>query len=137
MNGSPTSANSVTSDQPEETTIYWLQPHGQRVGDQQSRGFSYREKKISCVTSWKAESKEAETRVLFALLPSVIGSIIQFIGRWGFHGSVSLNQIAATLIMTLMSITEKPNTQSFIKRNRLQGPLAGLAGTGNSQKHDS
>jgi hypothetical protein len=42
---------------PPETVMFWLQPGGQRVGDQLFDAFAYSEEKHECVTSWRVDAK--------------------------------------------------------------------------------
>lgn len=92
-----------------DTTMYWLQPGNQRVGDQQFNAFSHKKVEHTYITSWKTEQGRdqlslhyASLILVFALFFSVVGFILQFIGLRGLHGSVALYQIAATLLMSIV-----------------------------------
>ncbi|KAF4629167.1 hypothetical protein G7Y89_g8987 [Cudoniella acicularis] len=91
------------------TVMFWLQPGGQRVGDQLFNAFAYSEEKKEFMTSWKADlvSKigvrdTKSTLVLWvALISSTCGFICQFVGFRGLHGSIALYQLAITLCMAI------------------------------------
>ena len=102
----------------EKPRMFWLQPAGQRIGDQEFDGFAYSEAKSEYITSWKATRATAVTsrRVWLAIILSTLGWVIQFIGLRGVHGSVALYQLAVTLVMsvvrsTLRSHHTPPNNQ--------------------------
>jgi hypothetical protein len=40
--------------EPEKPEMFWLQPAGQRISDQEFDGFTYNEPKSEYITSWKA-----------------------------------------------------------------------------------
>ncbi|PSN73693.1 hypothetical protein BS50DRAFT_617000 [Corynespora cassiicola Philippines] len=92
-----------------ETTMYWLQPGDQRVGDQQFNAFSHNQAKHTYITSWKTDqgrdqldSNYINAILIVALFSSMVGFILQFTGLRGLHGSVALYQIAATLVMSII-----------------------------------
>ncbi|KAK3343578.1 hypothetical protein B0T25DRAFT_554648 [Lasiosphaeria hispida] len=93
-----------------DTVIYWLQPGGQLVGDQQFNAFSYNKVKHSYTTSFKADQSQHRRGLphgmnfvlLLALFASVVGFLLQFIGLRSLHGSVTLYQIAATLFVAMI-----------------------------------
>ncbi|RBR24354.1 uncharacterized protein FIESC28_02844 [Fusarium coffeatum] len=86
----------------ERPRIYWLQPAGQRNGDQVFDGFTYSEAKSEYITSWKATQATVvkSWRVWLAITLSILGWVIQFIGLRGVHSSVALYQLAITLFMS-------------------------------------
>ncbi|KAF3165410.1 hypothetical protein TWF788_000761 [Orbilia oligospora] len=88
-----------------KTTMFWLQPGNQSVGDQVFNSFAHWEKKDEYVTSWRVDGFNPFTTI-FAIVPAItfstLGFILQFIGLRGLHGSVALYQLAATLIMAFI-----------------------------------
>lgn len=92
----------------EKPRMFWLQPAGQRIGDQEFDGFAYNEAKSEYITSWKATQSTTVTsrrictswRVWLAIILSTLGWVVQFIGLRGVHGSVALYQLAVTLVMS-------------------------------------
>jgi ankyrin repeat protein len=99
----------------------WLQPGGQRVGDQEFDAFAYTDRPEQYTTSWKASSNaiDAFARPADKTVPSrsqaaggpmvfcavalcVVGFICQFVGLRDIHPSVSMAQLAATLIMSFV-----------------------------------
>ncbi|KAK0737454.1 hypothetical protein B0T21DRAFT_410905 [Apiosordaria backusii] len=92
---------------PYKTITFWLQPGGQRIGDQLFNTFSYCEKRPKYVTSWKADENSpryyASPFILWVTLVSTsLGFICQFIGFRGLHGSITLYQLALTLVMSII-----------------------------------
>src|SRR4051812_49301940 len=93
--------------------MFWLQPGGQRIGDQLFDAFAYAENRAAYITSWKAEASKAPAdgfklfnrdTIIFwtAILSASLGFISQFIGFRGLHGSVALYQLAITLFMAII-----------------------------------
>ncbi|KAJ4129833.1 hypothetical protein NW768_006803 [Fusarium equiseti] len=118
----------------EKPRMFWLQPAGQRIGDQEFDGFAYSEAKSEYITSWKATHATAVAsrrvctswRVWLAIILSILGWAIQFIGLRGVHGSVALYQLAVTLTMSavrsiLRSHHTPPNNQLLNESGRSDG----------------
>ncbi|KAK6532177.1 hypothetical protein TWF694_003337 [Orbilia ellipsospora] len=88
-----------------KTTIFWLQPGNQYVGDQVFDAFAYWEHKKTYVTSWKVD-KPPQLLSTLAIWPALgftsMGFVFQFVGLRGLHGSVALYQLVSTLIMALI-----------------------------------
>ncbi|KAK3296645.1 uncharacterized protein B0H64DRAFT_106109 [Chaetomium fimeti] len=99
----------------------WLQPGGQRVGDQEFDAFAYTDHLKEYMTSWKAtgnvvdafappadKTERSSTQlvggptVYGAVTMCVLGFIFQFIGLRDIHPSVSIAQLAATLLMSFV-----------------------------------
>ncbi|KAH6635904.1 hypothetical protein F5144DRAFT_472663, partial [Chaetomium tenue] len=93
-----------------DTTVYWLQPGGQLIGDQQFNAFSYSKVKHSYTTSFKADQSRhrhglpysMNLVLILALFASVAGFLLQFVGLRSLHGAVTLYQIAATLLAAMI-----------------------------------
>ncbi|KAH7148168.1 hypothetical protein EDB81DRAFT_457528 [Dactylonectria macrodidyma] len=95
------------------TVMFWIQPGGQRIGDQLFNAFAYSEKKKKFVTSWKEDvDMDSDKRhqlfkpkgIVFwtALISSTFGFVCQFIGFRGLHGSIALYQLGLTLLMAII-----------------------------------
>ncbi|KAH6651256.1 hypothetical protein F5144DRAFT_479889, partial [Chaetomium tenue] len=107
----------------QDTTMFWLQPGNQRIGDQLFNAFAYSEKKESFITSWKVDLELESERfgivrlskhtfqLWVAIGSSTCGFICQFLGLRGLHGSVALYQLGVTLCMAIV--------RSFLRSGRL------------------
>ncbi len=87
--------------------IFWLQCGDQRVGDQQFRSFAYSEEKKEYMTSFPQYEMQLGVYGLnrsvvlwLAIVLSLLGFACQFVGFRGLHGSVTLYQLACTLVMS-------------------------------------
>jgi hypothetical protein len=105
-----------------KTTMVWLQPGGQRVGDQLFNAFAYSEEKDEYVTSWRVDHKPGNDpdfvkhplMILWvAITSSILGFFCQFVGLRGLHGSIALYQLASTLCMTVI--------RALLRSRRLPG----------------
>ncbi|RGP73581.1 ankyrin repeat domain-containing 28 [Fusarium longipes] len=113
---------------PAKSDMFWLQPAGQRIGDQEFDGFAYYEPKSEYITSWKPSRAAAgsQWRVWAAIMLTMLGWAMQFIGLRGVHGSVSLYQLGVTLFMLIIrSILRSYHTPPS---NRLPRDAVGIAG---------
>jgi hypothetical protein len=116
-----------------KTTMFWLQPGGQRIGDQLFNAFAYSEQKKSFISSSKAESRNGlipyfnGSIVLWvALSSSLFGFACQFVGLRGLHGSVALYQLAITLCMTIVRALLRSRRLGAENNNlRKQGGIEG------------
>ena len=95
--------------------MFWLQPGGQRVGDQLFNPFSYSEVKSTYVTSFpnsagtETSAKFRLPRITspdaafaFAVTSCTLGFGCQFVGFRGVHASIALFQLAITLVMAII-----------------------------------
>jgi hypothetical protein len=97
---------------PPKTVMFWLQPGGQRVGDQLFNAFAHSEEKHEYVTSWRVDadpSRKDPDSIKHPLLilwvassSSLLGFVCQFVGLCGLHGSIALYQLASTLCMAVI-----------------------------------
>jgi hypothetical protein len=96
-------------DLPDGNRVYWIQPGNQTAGDQKFPSFVGRtEKGVSFIRSVRHDSpnnllnigREMELMLVVGL--TMIGFVIQFVGIRGLHSSVSLAQLGATMVMTLV-----------------------------------
>lgn len=88
-----------------EPSVHWLQPGGQRIGDQLFHAFAHSEKKRVYMTSWRKEVSSGKWNwlpLLLAVAAAIIGFILQFVGLRGVHGSIALYQLAATVLMAII-----------------------------------
>ncbi|KAJ5213562.1 hypothetical protein N7449_000731 [Penicillium cf. viridicatum] len=85
-------------------SMYWIQPGGQRIGDQTFDAFSYtdHENKLKkYTTSRKDGSKESKFEVWAAIGTTVSGFVLQFTGLRGIHSAVSIAQLGVILVMSV------------------------------------
>ncbi|KAK6339199.1 hypothetical protein TWF718_008621 [Orbilia javanica] len=119
----PVGMNEKTSPPTPKTTMFWLQPGNQSVGDQVFNSFAHWERKDKYITSWRVNGPNPFTTI-FAIGPAImfstLGFIFQFIGLRGLHGSVALYQLAATLIMAVIRAALRSKRIDEGK-NRLKG----------------
>lgn len=85
-----------------KSKIFWLQPGGQRIGDQLFHAFAYSESRDEYITSARVEDTGRERTVLLAVISATSGWVLQFVGLRGSPGSVALFQFIATLIMSFL-----------------------------------
>ncbi|KAH7140304.1 hypothetical protein B0J13DRAFT_676672 [Dactylonectria estremocensis] len=86
------------------TRMFWLQPSGQRIGDQEFDGFAYDEMKSEYIASWKTEATKSAPQwlVWLAVFLSMAGWAVQFVGLRGVHGTISLYQLGTTIFMSIL-----------------------------------
>jgi hypothetical protein len=95
--------------------MFWLQPGGQRVGDQLFNPFSYSEMKSTYVTSLPNSARtetsakfrprritSPDAAFAFAVTSCTLGFGCQFVGFRGVHASIALFQLAITLVMAII-----------------------------------
>ncbi|KAK8219025.1 hypothetical protein IWZ01DRAFT_524523 [Phyllosticta capitalensis] len=96
--------------------VYWIQPGGQKLGDQVFDSFAYTHDKLSSyVTSWKAngnlvhEQNRKKRKLLHdqvlvwaAVLITFVGFGLQFLGLRACHSSVSVCQLGVMLVMSFV-----------------------------------
>ncbi|KAH7078618.1 hypothetical protein FB567DRAFT_607902 [Paraphoma chrysanthemicola] len=105
----------TSSDGKNCSTLYWVQPGDQVIGDQTFDSFAYSDKKqplSSYTMSWRKKPSQLErTMTWVASFVTIIAFIIQFIGLRGLHSSVQVYQLAVVLIMS--------GVRAFLRINRL------------------
>ncbi|KAG4441242.1 hypothetical protein IFR05_003290 [Cadophora sp. M221] len=87
------------------TSLFWLQPGGQVVGDQTFDPFAYTDdgKLQKYTTSWKKKRQNrGQVGVWVAVALSVLGFVMQFVGIRALHSSISLAQLGAIVLMSLL-----------------------------------
>lgn len=91
--------------------IYWLQPGGQKVGDQVFGAFlAVREGSNGCSTkdlvyikSLRSPQYRGSDSLLFvAVMFTTAGFVLQFVGLRGLHASVTLALLGSTLVMAII-----------------------------------
>ncbi|CAI7627382.1 unnamed protein product [Penicillium viridicatum] len=86
------------------SSMYWIQPGGQIIGDQTFDAFSYtdHENKLKkYTTSRKDGSKESKFEVWAAIGTTISGFVLQFTGLRGIHSAVSIAQLGVIMVMSM------------------------------------
>ncbi|CEJ93255.1 hypothetical protein VHEMI08860 [[Torrubiella] hemipterigena] len=88
------------------TRLFWLQPGPQFIGDQCFDPFAYTDKREEPLAVWTSSTKNfnANFGVLstLAVAATFFGYIMQFIGLRGMTAWLSLAQLAATIVMSML-----------------------------------
>jgi hypothetical protein len=88
------------------TTLYWVQPGAQVVGDQTFDSFAYSDSTRPLphyTVSWMRPIKSLEHKLTWVVsIVTILAFIMQFIGLRGLHAAVSVYQIAAVLVMSML-----------------------------------
>ncbi|KAJ4297914.1 hypothetical protein N0V90_005813 [Kalmusia sp. IMI 367209] len=84
------------------STIYWIQPGGQKIGDQVFGSFIGKSKRRSYIRSTRNTASAGEPQLWIAVTSSMIGFALQFIGLRAIHPSVTLAQLGSTLLMAII-----------------------------------
>ncbi|SCO88972.1 uncharacterized protein FRV6_13100 [Fusarium oxysporum] len=85
------------------STIYWVQPGGQILGDQMFDSFcssDYKEPLQQYVTSWRKKSNDSDLLLWTAVVTTISGFAIQFTGLRGLHSTVAVAQLGAMVLMS-------------------------------------
>ncbi|KAM5357790.1 hypothetical protein ACJZ2D_015905 [Fusarium nematophilum] len=86
--------------------LLWLQPGPQVIGDQSFDSFAYFENKNNPLQVWTSSRKDFDEKFeLYTFLAAsavLIGYIMQFIGLRGMKAWVSLAQLGATIVMSIL-----------------------------------
>lgn len=90
-----------------DSSIYWVQPGGQVLGDQVFDPFCHSDHDqplLQYVTSWKQPSKgsDSELPLWAAVSTTIIGFVLQFVGLRGIHSAVSVAQLGAMMLMSMI-----------------------------------
>lgn len=110
----------------DRSSMYWVQPGGQIVGDQTFDAFSYTESddpKIRLqqyTTSRKNVSVDSKFEVWIAVGITISGFVLQFIGLRGIHSTVSVAQLGVVMVMSMARAALRmqrvePDANSFAK----------------------
>ncbi|KAL7925582.1 hypothetical protein ACQKWADRAFT_284464 [Trichoderma austrokoningii] len=111
--------------QAKSSSIYWVQPGGQVLGDQVFDAFCYSDHDqplLQYISSWKKPSRSSDSDLALwaAVVTTVTGFIIQFVGLRGIHSAISVAQLGAMLAMSVVRSALrmqrlKPN-DNFLRR---------------------
>ncbi|KAI1524447.1 ankyrin repeat-containing protein, partial [Pyrenophora tritici-repentis] len=86
--------------------LYWVQPGGQKIGDQVFEAFvgesDCTEYIRSSRTNPETKSQWVGTILWTAVIITMIGFVIQFIGLRAMHSSVTIAQLISTMIMAII-----------------------------------
>ncbi|RSL62804.1 hypothetical protein CEP51_013406 [Fusarium floridanum] len=85
------STKGIEKSQPPEYRIFWLQPGGQHIGDQEFDAFAFNEVKTEYIASWN--NREAPVPIFLVWLGaglSFVGWMVQFIGLRGQHATLPI-----------------------------------------------
>ncbi|KAL6910714.1 hypothetical protein GGI43DRAFT_419915 [Trichoderma evansii] len=117
--------NQQTLGKQSTSSIYWVQPGGQVLGDQVFDPFCYSDHDqplLQYVSSWKKPSRSSDSELVLwvAVGTTVTGFVIQFIGLRGIHSAISVAQLGAMMVMSVVRSALrmqrlKPN-DNFLRR---------------------
>ena len=102
--GECTGESVFTRKVPGRSKIYWVQPGGQVLGDQTFEAFAYTDsgRLEKYTTSWKKKARRSQVGVWTAVCVTVSGFVSQFVGLRGIHSSISVAQLGAIMVMSLV-----------------------------------
>lgn len=83
-------------------TVIWLQQGGQTVGDQRFGSFARRTKNATIITSQKSKRTARFDLVLLGISSTLLGFIAQFVALRQMHSTVTVAQLGAVLVMTVI-----------------------------------
>lgn len=107
----------------QKSSIYWLQPGGQEIGDQVYEAFAGKsDNRLEYIQSVRHPEQNCKklTHLILAICCSMTGFILQFIGLRGLHSSVILGQLGSTMVMTVVRTalrTERINENDNLLAN--------------------
>ncbi|GAP88662.1 putative ankyrin repeat domain-containing protein 28 [Rosellinia necatrix] len=88
------------------STMYWIQPGNQIIGDQVFDSFGHSDAKSALqryTTSWKDEREDFNMIWIWAaVMITSVGFVIQFLGLRACHSSVAVVQFGITIIMSVI-----------------------------------
>ncbi|KAF2635423.1 hypothetical protein P280DRAFT_553799 [Massarina eburnea CBS 473.64] len=97
------------SKAPARTEMYWVQAGNQVIGDQTYGPYAYSDPShplLEYVISKKRDNEETVVRYTIltwiAIIATVGGYVVQFVGLRGMHAWVSIAQLAAILVMSML-----------------------------------
>ncbi|KAI0490415.1 hypothetical protein F4859DRAFT_520234 [Xylaria cf. heliscus] len=94
------------SDSRGASKIYWVQPGNQTIGDQVFDSFAYSDAEHTLeryIISWKFDVEDSNIRWTWtAVAMSSTGFVFLFLGLRACHSSVSIAQLGATILMSLI-----------------------------------
>ncbi|KAJ6261247.1 Ankyrin-2 [Drechslerella dactyloides] len=106
-------------DPSSNSKIYWIQPGGQKVGDQVFGSYIGEYDGSDYIRSVRS-GKSMTSMLWLAISTSTLGFICQFVGLRAMHASVILAQLGATLLMsivrTILRTQRTDKTMNLIRR---------------------
>ncbi|EEU37865.1 uncharacterized protein NECHADRAFT_88135 [Fusarium vanettenii 77-13-4] len=110
-----------------EYRMFWLQPGGQRIGDQEFDAFACNEVKTEYIASWNnRETPVPISLVWLGVSLSLVGWMVQFIGLRGQHATVSLYQLCCTITMSIIRASIRSSRST--PKNELDHPSEEIQG---------
>ncbi|KAK6363683.1 hypothetical protein TWF730_001103 [Orbilia blumenaviensis] len=90
-----------------ESTVYWVQPGNQKIGDQVFESFikessNYKTLPRYIISTRSQKKNSRPVLLMIALACSVVGFVLQFVGLRALHSSVIFAQIGVTLLMAII-----------------------------------
>ncbi|XP_014560939.1 hypothetical protein COCVIDRAFT_87718, partial [Bipolaris victoriae FI3] len=84
--------------------LYWIQPGGQKIGDQVFEAFVGKSDDAEYIRSSRTDRDRPWVDIILwtAVVMTTIGFVVQFIGLRGMHSSVTVAQLISTLIMAVV-----------------------------------
>jgi hypothetical protein len=134
---SSSKATSVTDESP-PSTLYWIQPGGQVIGDQTFHSFAYSDERdpLRCYTkSWRSREDSEGKLTWAASALTIVGFIIQFVGLRNMHPSVSVYQIGCVLLMSIVRASIR--TGRFDESKNMAKILASGSNGSANQENDA
>ncbi|OAL52193.1 hypothetical protein IQ07DRAFT_609934 [Pyrenochaeta sp. DS3sAY3a] len=103
------------------STIYWVQPGGQKIGDQIFESFVGLSNHHEYLRSSKRPRGNGKDYVVLwiAVISTIVGFVSQFVGLRAMHSSVIMAQLASTLIMAILRAALRTQRMDPT-RNRLE-----------------
>lgn len=117
----PGKRKSSPSDNQARSRLHWIQPGNQVMGDQVFDPFAYNETSgavlLEYTTSWRdlqnKDLQKTNSRLVWIFAPlTLFGFVLQFIGLRALHSTISIAQLGATLLMSII--------RSMLRTERLQ-----------------
>lgn len=105
-----------------KTSVYWVQPGNQHVGDQVFDSFAYTHHKEPLdryTTSWKKPNTVRVEFIWISASTTILGFVLQFLGLRACHSSVAVVQLGVTLAMSLVRASLRTE-----RLKREENPLA-------------
>lgn len=112
--------------------VFWLQPGGQRAGDQLFNAFAYNDtsKPAKYITSWRVENEGSfkdHMTAYIAVSMTMLGWAMQFVGLRGVPDVISLYLLVMTVIMALIRAVIR-STRLENEKNDLHQAGRGIEG---------
>lgn len=102
---------STTSKNGARSRLFWIQPGNQVIGDQIFDPFAYNETPGASILEYTTSGKNTQDKELqrtnnilvWVFVPiTIFGFILQFVGLRALHSTISIAQLGATLLMSII-----------------------------------